>query len=129
MKASRFYDNDSSTSVEPGPREFPSSDFGRNRPRLTRLSLRYYAKHAGTASFAAAQYHAASLLGARRGSRRGTSRFGRENTTSLRSQQSEDARQMRAQMESHVSAARLQAASFTAAELKELLLFRQPAPA
>ena len=34
MQASRVYDNDSSTGVEPGPREFLSSDFGRNRPRL-----------------------------------------------------------------------------------------------
>ena len=35
------YDNDSSTSVERMPREFLSSNFGRNRLQLTRLPLRY----------------------------------------------------------------------------------------
>ena len=39
-----FYDNDSSTSVERRPKEFLSSNFGRNQSRygqLNRLSLRY----------------------------------------------------------------------------------------
>ena len=41
-----FYDDGSSTSVERRPKEFLSSNFGRNRLlRLTRLSLRYTADH------------------------------------------------------------------------------------